>query len=189
MKRILILAALALGACGDDDGTPMSDAGPTPDTSIAPDSGVTPDSGPADAGLTPDVGLTPDTGPTTDEIDRYLVLERLDTQQFCECAVESGDFADVDACFAADPAAISTDEEVACLRATVTSGSEADQAIFECLNDAAQADLDCRAALSCEDYSASPPSDAFIACDDAASLVYDACGTASNAEAINNCFD
>ncbi|MFK8001803.1 MAG: hypothetical protein AB8H86_19565 [Polyangiales bacterium] len=182
-KRILILAALVLGACGDDDGTPMSDAGLTPPTSIAPDTGVTPDSGPADA------GLTPDTGPTTDEIDRYLVLERLDTQQFCECAVEGGNFADVDACFAADPAAISTDEEVACLRTTVTSGSDADQAIFECINDAGQADLDCRAALSCEDYSASPPSDAFIACDDAASIAYDACGTASNAEAINNCFD
>lgn len=159
-KRILILAILALSACGDDDGTVMVDSGPTPDT-----------------------------GPTPDEIDRYLTLERLDTMQFCECAVSAGDFADVDSCFDADPAAISTEAEVTCIRGEFANASEADRAIFECQMDAGEGQLDCRGALSCDDYSASPPSAERIACDDSSSEIFDDCGTASNDQAFNDCFD
>lgn len=173
-KRILILAVLALGACGDDDGTTIVDSGPT-----------TGDAGPVSV----DAGPTPDTGTGTDEVDRYLTLELLDGTQFCECAVSAGDFADVDTCIAADPAAISTEAELTCLRAELAGASAADQANFACRNDSGSAQLDCRGALSCEDYTATPRTAAWLACEDVADMAYDACGTPSNEQALGDCFD
>lgn len=70
MKKILLLACVAAIACGDDDVTPMADAGPDMDGGA--DVITIPDSGPV-----PDTGPTPDTGPVVDNICDPAALENV----------------------------------------------------------------------------------------------------------------
>lgn len=170
-KRLLILATLVLGACGDDDGNSMNDAGPSPDSSVSVDATPAPDTG------------------TTSGSSIYRELELADFALFCECAVEDGDFANQDACFDANPDGVSSDTQLTCVQGVLDGASEADLAIFACQNDVTRVALACLGTLSCADRTASPPTAAQIECEDTENTDYEACGTPTFEETLNDCFN
>lgn len=184
MKNItLILAILALGACGDDDvmtdaGPSMTDAGPTTDTGPATDTGASTDTGPS----------TADAGPVGRSA-RYRSLEVADLTLVCECFIMDGSFADQEACFAENGGNLSTEAELTCAQGVLDAASEADLAIYDCHFDAYDTLNGCLGALTCADRNAAPSSAGETACLEADDAAFEACGEATNQDDFDNCFD